>query len=165
MMKFTCGGDYHITGKSFLTFRYTCVPGDLCFSFHTPWEFRQEGTWWQLWEAVWFFAFVSGCLRGISWGGLALGKYKEGICLQRLSFRGSKEMFQECFFFIFYWNIVDLQCCVNFCCRAKWLSYTPSLIYIHMSEVVQSCLTLCDPMDYSPLDSSVHGIFQEEILE
>ena len=23
----------------------------------------------------------------------------------------------------------------------------------------QSCLTLCDPMDYSPLGSSVHGIF------
>ena len=31
-----------------------------------------------------------------------------------------------------------------------------------MSEVTQSCPTLCDPMDYSPLDSSVHGISQEE---
>ena len=29
-----------------------------------------------------------------------------------------------CFFFFFYWSIVDLQCCVNFCCRAKWFSYT-----------------------------------------
>ena len=26
-----------------------------------------------------------------------------------------------------YWSIVDLQHCVNFCCTAKWLSYT----YIH----------------------------------
>ena len=26
----------------------------------------------------------------------------------------------------------------------------------------KSCPTLCDPMDYSPLGSSVHGIFQEE---
>ena len=25
--------------------------------------------------------------------------------------------------FIFYGSIVDLQCCVNFCCIAKWLSY------------------------------------------
>ena len=29
----------------------------------------------------------------------------------------------------------------------------------------QSCLTLCDPMDYSPPGSSVHGIFQASILE
>ena len=28
------------------------------------------------------------------------------------------------------------------------------------SEVVQSCPTLCDPMDCSPLGSSIHGIFQ-----
>ena len=27
--------------------------------------------------------------------------------------------------------------------------------------VVQSCLTLCDPIDYSPPGSSVHGILQE----
>ena len=27
----------------------------------------------------------------------------------------------------------------------------------------QSCLTLCDPMDYSPPGSSVHGIFQARI--
>ena len=30
---------------------------------------------------------------------------------------------------------------------------------------VQSCLTLCDPMDYSPPGSSVHGLFQARILE
>ena len=33
------------------------------------------------------------------------------------------------------------------------------------SEVVQSCLTLCDPMDCSPPGSSVHGIFQVRVLE
>ena len=31
--------------------------------------------------------------------------------------------------------------------------------------VVQSCLTLCDPMDCSPAASSAHGIFQTRILE
>ena len=31
--------------------------------------------------------------------------------------------------------------------------------------VTQSCLTLCDPMDYSPPDSSVHGVLQAIILE
>ena len=33
------------------------------------------------------------------------------------------------------------------------------------SEVAQSCPTLCDPMDYSPPGSSVHGIFQARVLE
>ena len=33
------------------------------------------------------------------------------------------------------------------------------------SEVAQSCLTLCDPMDYSLPGSSVRGVFQARILE
>ena len=33
------------------------------------------------------------------------------------------------------------------------------------SEVAQSCLTLCDPMDCSPPGSSVHGIFLARVLE
>ena len=33
------------------------------------------------------------------------------------------------------------------------------------SEVAQSCLTLCDPMDCSPPGSSVHGFLQARILE
>ena len=33
------------------------------------------------------------------------------------------------------------------------------------SEVAQSCPTLSDPMDCSPPDSSVHGIFQARVLE
>ena len=35
-------------------------------------------------------------------------------------------------------------------------------LYVYISE---SCLTLCDPMDYSPSNSSVHGILQARILE
>ena len=31
--------------------------------------------------------------------------------------------------------------------------------------VTQSCLTLCDPIDCSPIGSSVHGILQTRILE
>ena len=33
------------------------------------------------------------------------------------------------------------------------------------SEVTQSCLTLSNPMDWSPPGSSVHGIFQATVLE
>ena len=33
------------------------------------------------------------------------------------------------------------------------------------SEVAQSCQTRSDPMDCSPPGSSIHGIFQERVLE
>ena len=33
------------------------------------------------------------------------------------------------------------------------------------SKSLQSCPTLCDPMDYSPPDSSAHGILQARVLE
>ena len=32
-------------------------------------------------------------------------------------------------------------------------------------KITKSCPTLCDPMDWSPPGSSVHGIFQARILE
>ena len=37
--------------------------------------------------------------------------------------------------------------------------------HTHACLCAQSCPTLCNPMDYSPPDSSVHGIFQSRILE
>ena len=33
------------------------------------------------------------------------------------------------------------------------------------AKSLQSCLTLCNPTDYNPPDSSVHGILQARILE
>ena len=33
------------------------------------------------------------------------------------------------------------------------------------SEVAQLCLTLSDPVDYSPPSSSVHAIFQARVLQ
>ena len=55
----------------------------------------------------------------------------------------------------FYWSTVDLKC-VSFCSTAS-----ESGIHIHayMCLVSQLCPTLCDPMDSSPLTSSVHGDF------
>ena len=51
----------------------------------------------------------------------------------------------------------------------KWKKiYRQVKLYIPLeseSEVAQSCPTLCDPVDYSPPCSSVHGILQARILE
>ena len=40
-----------------------------------------------------------------------------------------------------------------------------TLIFSCVCLVAQSCPTLCDPMDYNPPGSSVHGILQARILE
>ena len=50
-----------------------------------------------------------------------------------------------------------------FCPLCTWIV---SLLTVESeSEVAQSCLTLCDPVDCSPPGSSVHGILQARILE
>ena len=49
----------------------------------------------------------------------------------------------------------------------KWVQGI-RLVYslkVKESEVAQSCLTLCDPMDGSLPGSAIHGIFQARILE
>ena len=48
----------------------------------------------------------------------------------------------------------------------SWLSLLTLRVYLHISDLVaKSYLTLCDPMDCSPSNSSVHGILQARILE
>ena len=50
---------------------------------------------------------------------------------------------------------VDLSECKN----QNWK------LYVSEAKVAQLCQTLCDPMDYSPPGSSVHGILQARVLE
>ena len=53
-------------------------------------------------------------------------------------------------------NLVTIQ---NNCSIINYIPYESE------SEVTQSCLTLCDPMDCSLPGSSVHGIFQAIVLK
>ena len=42
--------------------------------------------------------------------------------------------------------------------------YIYIMVCVHAQSLRQSCLTLCDPMDYSLPGSSIHGISQARIL-
>ena len=45
---------------------------------------------------------------------------------------------------------------------AKWIKMWCACMH---AKSLLSCPTLCNPMDHSPPDSSVHGILQARILE
>ena len=86
-----------------------------------------------------------------------------------------------------YWSIVDLHNCVSDVQQSEpvihtYIStpfkiffphrslhstvlYSIYFIYAKWSEVTQTCLTLCDPMDSSLPGSFIHGIFQARVLE
>ena len=49
--------------------------------------------------------------------------------------------------------------------QSSQLYWHPALATFHGSEVAQSCLTFCNPMDCSPLGCSIHGIFYTRVLE
>ena len=59
--------------------------------------------------------------------------------------------------------------CTYVLLKSLKLKYIDTLKYFTnhcaMCLVAQSCLTLWDPMDYSPPGSSVHGILQARILK
>ena len=52
-----------------------------------------------------------------------------------------------------------------YCWRVTWRFLSITFLACEVSEVAQSCLTLCDPMDCSLPGSSVRGILQARILE
>ena len=56
----------------------------------------------------------------------------------------------------------EMQICLPYC-----LLLSPDILLIQLSEseVTESCLTLCNPMNCSLPGSSIHGIFQARVLE
>ena len=64
------------------------------------------------------------------------------------------------FQFFFYWRIISLQNFVVFCQSSTWISHAAAA-----AKSLQSCPTLCDPMDGSPPGSPIPGILQARPLE
>ena len=50
-------------------------------------------------------------------------------------------------------------------CKGQFLFQSQRKVKESKSEVAQSCLTLCNPMDFILPGSPIHGIFQARILE
>ena len=48
---------------------------------------------------------------------------------------------------------------------AVFLFYQAKRLHYMHAELLQLCLTLCNPMDYSPPGSSAHGIVQARTLK
>ena len=57
------------------------------------------------------------------------------------------------------------MCMLCVCACFIYPSYTYFLCACMHGKLLQSCLTLCNPMDFSPPNSSVHGILQARMLE
>ena len=63
------------------------------------------------------------------------------------------------------WQEKTLNC--HFRCevwQGPW-EYSSAAAAAAAAKLLQSCPTLCDPMDCSPPGSSVQGIFQARVLE
>ena len=69
----------------------------------------------------------------------------------------------------FVLHCLMLQLPANLLNPFQWVWQThgphPTRARARMLKLLQSCATLCDPMDCNPLGSSVHGILQARILE
>ena len=64
-----------------------------------------------------------------------------------------------------YWNGLPFPSSINTSGTIQLHYFLEQLFHLSESEVAQSCLTLCDPIDGSLRSSSVHGIFQARVLE
>ena len=62
------------------------------------------------------------------------------------------------FFFFTFHSLSHIKC---FFFKPWTDDYSP----VHFSSVAQLCPTLCNPMDFNSLGSSVHGVLQARILE
>ena len=64
------------------------------------------------------------------------------------------------------WEQLSWQLPLNICIRKNWIAFWASRYYsVTAAKSLQSCPTLCDPIDGSPPGSPVPGILQARTLE
>ena len=79
--------------------------------------------------------------------------------------------FLSCTIICFSWHnnlgllLVGLSAVVEFSLGLSLIQHQILLPSVYLCSVPNLCPTLCDPMDGSPPDSSVHGILQARILK
>ena len=83
----------------------------------------------------WWLPFLEKSEPALVWGGTA--KPGRIPVLPAPSSFSSKHTLLFLLFYISlfkknYWSIPDSQCCINFCCTAKWFSYTYMYILFHL---------------------------------
>ena len=72
-----------------------------------------------------------------------------------LQSKGLSRVFSNIYIFKFYWSIVDLQCCINFCYTAGWFSYTYifffTMVYHRLFNIVSCVVQWETPSPFFPL--------------
>ena len=87
-------------------------------------------------EWGWCVGWGVGCRSWRLWQDFSISEISPGevrFWMKRCPFGGCQSFFKK----NFYWSIIDLQC-VNFCCLAKWLSYTDIYIFFPGGSVVKN---------------------------
>ena len=114
-------------------------------------------------EALWFAVYT--CLQlnqnNIQWSLISMSSF---LCLRNFYSSGYENNLTE--FFLLFVSMCLFQ--PDFSEKSPFASRSLLLILEKCEsevKVAQSCPTLCNPMDWSPPGSSVHGIFQVRILE
>ena len=107
------------------------------------------------------------------WHWLFLSKHMKYFSTQSSIILCISKLF--CNFFHIGFRCMMLNLCLDFFFYCEWglwfyyiFEYSISIVLLRFcmcAKSLQSCLTLCDPMDCSLPGSSVHGISQARILE